>query len=63
MIYQRRFDEQADFEMDPTVRLFVKPEDLWEVNPIEDRCRDVVEELSATMDAVESTLAETQTQS
>ncbi len=63
LIYQRRFDEEADFEMDPTVRLFVKPEDLWEVNPIEDRCREVVDELSATMDVVESTLAETQTQS
>jgi arylsulfatase A-like enzyme len=43
-----RFDEADSTSAEwPAAELFVKPDDLWEVNEVSDRCADVVEGLTA----------------
>ena len=44
---------------DLAVELFAKPDDRWEVNDVADRCSEVVELLTAVLDAASSAEAPT----
>ena len=47
-------------DCDEQMRLFVKPDDRWDVNPVQDRCRRIVESLSDVLDNACAQLRENQ---
>ena len=51
---------ETRYETEPQVRLYVKPDDRWDFNPVQDRCRWIAEELLSVLEIASGQLRRNQ---